>query len=242
MQKNYERIEISSSIVAIGYRTNKREFEKYILQQGLKEKYKLELAKNQIALPVDFPENNINAILNTSPIITYISETHNFLVTLIFPEAKISITNNDFKENNNKEFESFVKDILDENLSKIQALGINYNCIFKKANKLKIFNKKIEDTDFFKRNISFSVTIPSEYDNGYEGTYTIEKIPQENEDKTDERIYAFAANYNFNLKNYNALYKCENIPKYIDNSSRELFNLFVDTYDEFLDLDYEEKK
>lgn len=239
MQKNYERTELSSSIVAIGNRTNKIEFERYISQKGIKDKYKLELAKNQFYLPVGFSESDINSLLNTSPIITYVSETHNYIVTLIFPETKISIINKNFKENDNQDFELFVKTILDDSISKIQAIGINYNSIFRKANKLKIFNKKIEDTEFFKKNISFSVTIPSKYDDGYEGTYTIEKIPQENENETESRMYAFSVNYNFNLKNYDSKYKCENIPKYIDDSSKKLYELFVDTYDEFLALDYE---
>ena len=240
MSKDYERMKVSSSVVAIGYRTSKIEFEQYLLQKKIKEKYSIELAENQIFFPEGCSVNNINELLNNSPIITYFSKSHNYIITLVFPESKISIINNDFNENNNQEFEIFVKEVLDDNLSKIRALGINYNSTFKKSTKLKIFNKKIEKKDFFIRNTSFSITIPSDYDGNYVGTYIIEKVPQENENTTDERVYNFSANYNFDLSKYNALYKCKNIPEYIDNSSKSLFNLFIDTSDEFLSLDYDE--
>ncbi len=242
MIHEYERLELSSSIVAVGYKTNKFDFVEYLTKKGIKDKYGLEYIQNQIKFSQNISEKNIAQLLNNSPIIGYKSNNNEFSLTLLFPEAKISITNNKFDENNNKNFENFAKELLDENLSQIKALGVNYNAVFKKANKLKLFNKKIEQTNFFQNNITFSVTIPTQYNEKsgkFVGTYTIQKINKNDEENTSDRYYNFQANYNFDLTEYSALAKCENIPKYIEDSSKELFNLFVDTYDEFLSLNYE---
>ncbi len=235
MTNIYERHNISSSIVAIGFKTNKFEFDEYIAEKNID----LEISPNQIKFPKNFPMANINEVLNSIPIVAYNSLNNNYNVLLSFPDSKISITNVNFEENDNKDFEDFVQKLLENHLSQIQAIGINYNATFKRYSKLKLFNKDIENTDFFKKNISFSVTIPYEYDKGVIATYTIKKIQQDNEEDKQERFYNISANYNFDTKNLSALDKCKQIPEYINNSSKDLYNSFMDTCGEFLSLEYD---
>ncbi len=234
MNKIYDRLSISSSIVAIGFRTNKFEFDEYIAEENID----LGISQNQIKFSKNFPIANMHEILNSIPVIAYNSSDNKYNVVLSFPEAKISITKLDFDENNNNDFEIFVRKLLENHLSQIQAVGINYNATFKRYSKLKLFNKNIEDKEFFKKNISFSVTIPYEYDEGVIATYTIKKITQDNEEKSEERVYNISANYNFDTKKLSALDKCKQIPKYIDNSSKNLYNSFMDTCGDFLSLEY----
>lgn len=236
MKNIYEKQNISSSIVAIGFKTNKYEFDEYITEENID----LEISPNQIKVPKNFPVSNIHEILNSIPVIAYNSSNNNYNVLLSFPESKISITNVNFEENSNKDFENFVKKILENHLSQIQAVGINYNATFKRYSKLKLFNKGVENTDFFKKNISFSVTIPYEYDEGVIATYTVKKITQDNEANTEERVYNISANYNFDTKKLSALEKCKQIPEYINDSSINLYNSFMDTCGEFLNLEYDQ--
>lgn len=236
----YNRKTISLAIVAIGYITSRVDFENYIISKKIKEKYELDLQKGRIAISGEIPERELNNFLANAPIISYKSAKYGFSFDIIFPERKISIVNPNFDEKNNLIFEEFVNEILDENLSKIQALGINYNAIYEKENKLKLFNKNIESTEFFKNNITFNVMFPINYTT-YTGTYTIEKICNNNENETEKRDYAVSVNYNFNLKDKNAMEKCTAIPEHIKESSQKYFNLFSDTADEFLNLDYEKQ-
>lgn len=241
MKDFYTRDGLALSIVVLGFEvSSKLGFDQDLKKLGLAEKYEIEYLKNQFNFDENVPDSNKEVFLASLPVATYIAQKGKYLINIFFPEKKITITNTNFNENNNDDFENFVNKILDSSISFTKAIGINYNAVFTRKSKLKLFNSDIEKTEFFQKNISFSVTIPAVYDS-YKATYMIQKINTDDEEDKKERKYSFHANYHIDLSDKDTQAKCDTIKKYVEESSKGLFSSFVDTYDEFLSLGYEKE-